>query len=65
VYSDRFIPSRAVSARLQGDTLLDRAEALHDSMRTPEESCSAYTQLLRSELLGLPSPDRSMGIGCR
>ena len=27
IYSDRFIPSRAASSRLQGYSLLDRAEA--------------------------------------
>jgi hypothetical protein len=27
IYSDRFIPSRAASSRLQGFSLLDRAEA--------------------------------------
>ena len=33
VYSDRFIPSRAASSRLQGFSLLDRAEAAQDVVR--------------------------------
>ncbi len=33
VYSDRFIPSRAASSRLQGFSLLDRAEAAQDVAR--------------------------------
>lgn len=66
IYSDRFIPSRATSSRLEGYTLLDRAEVAQDNTRMSEreEANGAYNQLLRSELLGLPSqstPDRHGG----
>ena len=65
IYSDRFIPSRATSSRLEGYSLLDRAEVAQDTsnLSEREEASGAYTQLLRSELLGLPSqcctPDRN------
>ena len=58
VYSDRFIPSRADSSRLQGYSLLDRAQAADEPHRNPqtrEEGSSAYNQMLRAELLGVPS----------
>lgn len=67
IYSDRFIPSRATSSRLEGYTLLDRAEVAQDSSRMLErdEASGAYNQLLRTELLGLPpnqpTPDRHGG----
>lgn len=64
IYSDRFIPTRATSSRLEGYSLLDRARAAEDTPGASErdEASGAYTQMLRAELLGLPSqlttPDR-------
>jgi len=60
-YSDRFIPSRTASNLESGFTLLDenlrRPSNAADSAR--DENSAAYTQLLRSELLGI----RSSGSG--
>lgn len=55
-YSDRFIPSRAVSARLDY-SILDREAAASETPRRTaekEEGNGAYNMLLRSELLGCP-----------
>ena len=60
-YSDRFIPSRAVSSRLNY-SLLDREAAASEVPRKTadrEESSNAYNMLLRSELLGVPMPINS------
>ena len=60
-YSDRFIPSRAISARLDY-SVLDREAAASETPRRPaekEESNGAYNMLLRSELLGCPSASLS------
>ena len=56
-YSDRFIPSRAVSARLDFSVLDREAAASEAPRRTAEkeESNGAYNMLLRSELLGCPT----------
>eukprot|EP00887_Chlorella_sp_A99_P007257 scaffold2.g7257.t1 len=56
-YNDRFIPSRAVSSRLDY-SILDREAAASEAPRRTaerEESNGAYNLLLRSELLGCPS----------
>jgi len=56
-YSDRFIPSRVASNLESGFALLDentrRPSNTPDSTR--DENSAAYTQLLRSELLGIRS----------
>lgn len=64
-YSDRFIPSRAASSRLDF-SILDREAAASETPRRTaekEESNGAYNMLLRSELLGCPaaplSPDKA------
>jgi cell division cycle 20-like protein 1 (cofactor of APC complex) len=57
VYSDRFIPSRATSSRLDF-SVLDRETAASEAPKRPaerEEANGAYNLLLRSELLGCPS----------
>ncbi|KAK9807688.1 hypothetical protein WJX72_006157 [[Myrmecia] bisecta] len=65
-YSDRFIPSRASSARLNF-SILDRETAAAEQPKTTEreDSNHAYNLLLRTELLGCPSPlaspDRQAG----
>ena len=67
-YSDRFIPSRAVSARLDF-SILDREAAASETPHRAaekEESSGAYNMLLRSELLGCPtgplsSPEKGGG----
>ncbi|GAB4820048.1 hypothetical protein N2152v2_007094 [Parachlorella kessleri] len=68
-YSDRFIPSRAVSARLDY-SILDREAAASEMPRRTaekEEGNGAYNMLLRSELLGCPSgarsPEKGSGAG--
>lgn len=66
IYSDRFIPSRAASSRLDY-SLLERetaaAEVPRKSNCDREESNGAYSMLLRTELLGCPpfpsSPEKS------
>lgn len=57
VYSDRFIPSRAVSSRLNF-TALEREAATAESARFAEqaETNPAYQQILKTELLGIPPP---------
>ena len=68
IYSDRFIPSRADSSRLQGYSLLDRAQAADEPYRNPqarEEGSSAYNHMLRTELLGINGLDTPSQIGCR
>lgn len=54
-YSDRFIPSRSASNLETGFTLLDETtRRLSNSTDVPrDENNAAYTQLLRSELLGM------------
>lgn len=66
-YSDRFIPSRATSSRLDF-SILDREAAASETPRRAaekEESNGAYNLLLRSELLGCPavplSPEKGGG----
>lgn len=66
-YSDRFIPSRATSSRLDF-SILDREAAASETPRRTaekEESNGAYNMLLRSELLGCPaapvSPEKTGG----
>eukprot|EP00884_Botryococcus_braunii_P006053 jgi/Botrbrau1/15449/Bobra.43_2s0073.1 len=56
-YSDRFIPSRATTSRLNF-TLLDRETAVADNPQISdrEELNSTYNLLLRSELLGSSPP---------
>lgn len=57
-YSDRFIPSRATTARLDF-SVLDRevaAEAVNKTASEREDLNPAYNMLLRSELLGCPYP---------
>ncbi|KAI3430499.1 hypothetical protein D9Q98_005094 [Chlorella vulgaris] len=68
-YSDRFIPSRATSSRLDF-SILDRETAASETPRRTvekEESNGAYNMLLRSELLGCPaaplSPEKNGGGG--
>jgi cell division cycle 20-like protein 1 (cofactor of APC complex) len=68
-YSDRFIPSRAASSRLEF-SVLDREAAASETPRRAaekEESNGAYNMLLRTELLGCPaapvSPEKSGGPG--
>ena len=68
-YSDRFIPSRAASSRLDF-SILDREAAASETPRRTvekEESNGAYNMLLRSELLGCPaapvSPEKAGGAG--
>ena len=68
-YSDRFIPSRAASARLNF-SLLDREAAAAEPARGAEreDSNPAYNLLLRSELLGAAagsagSPERGSAAG--
>jgi len=60
-YSDRFIPSRVASDLESGFTLLDentkRPNSATDSAK--DENSAAYTQLLRSELLGIRSSTSS------
>ena len=68
IYSDRFIPSRADSSRLQGYSLLDRAQAADEPYRNPqarEEGSSAYNHMLRTELLGINGLDTPTQLGCR
>ncbi|KAL6782720.1 hypothetical protein ACKKBG_A07865 [Auxenochlorella protothecoides x Auxenochlorella symbiontica] len=76
VYSDRLIPSRAATSRLDY-SLLEREAAAEagrprqsldpgaDPGADPGSSAGAYAQLLRSQLLGCPppSPDRASGGG--
>lgn len=68
-YSDRFIPSRAASSRLDFSILDREAAASETPKRTAEkeESNGAYNMLLRSELLGCPaapvSPEKGAGAG--
>lgn len=65
-YSDRFIPSRALSARLDY-SILDRETAAAEAPRRApekEENNGAYNMLLKAELLGCPppgSPDKASG----
>jgi len=68
-YSDRFIPSRAASARLNF-SLLDREAAAAEPARGAEreDANPAYNLLLRSELLGgaagaCSSPERGSAAG--
>lgn len=68
-YSDRFIPSRAASSRLDF-SILDRETAASETPKRTaekEESNGAYNMLLRSELLGCPaapvSPEKGAGAG--
>lgn len=69
-YSDRFIPSRAASSRLDFSILDREAAASETPKRTAEkeETNGAYNMLLRSELLGCPpavpiSPEKGAGMG--
>lgn len=57
-YSDRFIPSRAASARLDYSVLEREAAASQTPKRATEkeDNTGAYNFLLRSELLGCPGP---------
>eukprot|EP00891_Asterochloris_glomerata_P008369 jgi/Astpho2/8369/fgenesh1_pm.00122_%23_25_t len=61
-YSDRFIPTRSATARLNF-SVLDRDAAAEEAAAQPrerqEEASAAYGQLLRTELLGLPSAPNS------
>ena len=55
-YSDRFIPSRAVSSRLDY-SILERETLASDPAHRPadkEEGSAAYNMMLRTELLGCP-----------
>lgn len=68
-YSDRFIPSRAASARLNF-SLLDAEAAAAEPARGAEreDANPAYNLLLRSELLGASgasssSPERGSAAG--
>ena len=69
-YSDRFIPCRAASSRLDY-SILDREAAASETPRRAaekEEGNGAYNMLLRSELLGCPpagpvSPEKGGGGG--
>jgi len=56
-YSDRLIPSRAASNLESGFALLDENSRRPNSAAdtTRDENSAAYTQLLRSELLGIRS----------
>lgn len=66
IYSDRFIPSRAASSRLDY-SLLERETAAAEAPKRvncdKEDSNGAYSMLLRTELLGCPpvpsSPEKS------
>lgn len=64
-YSDRFVPSRAFSSRLEF-SVLERETAAAEPARRPsdkDEATGAYNLLLRSELLGCPhssSPEKSI-----
>jgi len=61
-YSDRFVPSRAVSSRLDY-SILEREVLASESGRTTEkdDSTGAYNALLQREVLGCPST--SIGAG--
>ena len=69
-YSDRFIPTRAVSSRINY-SLLERETLASDpgrkSAENKDDSSAAYNMLLRTELLGCPagppSPEKSNGSG--
>ena len=68
-YSDRFIPSRAASARLNFSLLDCEAAAAEPARGAEREDANpAYNLLLRSELLGpaagsAGSPERGSGAG--
>jgi cell division cycle 20-like protein 1 (cofactor of APC complex) len=55
-YSDRFIPTRAASSRLNFSVLDREAAAAEPQRLEREDSSTAYNMLLRSELLGSSPP---------
>lgn len=63
-YSDRFIPTRAGTSRLDFSVLERETAATEAPSKAQEESTSVYGMLLKSQLLGCPpqpaaSPDRT------